>query len=84
MNSWRATQPSPEHRCLLRQSEVSYFQTGSLVNHNWDPRPDTIRYRLVPDLLCTRFYPRTFQIRVKEGPGSGKKAQEVAAGWPEP
>lgn len=42
-------------RCLLRQSEASYFQANPLVQHNWDPRSDPIKCRIAPDLQCTRF-----------------------------
>ena len=52
-----ATRHFPKYRCLRRQRDA-YFHTSPLVQHNWDPRPDTIRYRIAPDLLCTRFYPR--------------------------
>lgn len=54
-SSWKATRPFPKYRCLLRQREASYFQTSPLAQHNWDPRPGTIRCRIAPDLLCIRF-----------------------------
>lgn len=53
-SSWKATRPFPKYRCLLRQKEASYFQTSPLAQHNWDPRPGTIRCRIAPDLLCIR------------------------------
>lgn len=53
-SSWKATRLFPKYRCLLRQREASYFQTSPLAQHNWDPRPGTIRCRIAPDLLCIR------------------------------
>lgn len=45
----------PKHRCLLRQREVSHFQTSPQVQDIWDPRSDTVNCRVSPGLLHARF-----------------------------
>lgn len=60
----------PKLRCLLKQNEASCFQTNPLVQHNWDPRSDTVRCRIAPDLLCTRFF---YQDAPNKGQGRTRK-----------
>lgn len=73
-SSWKATRPFPKYRYLLRQREASYFQTSPLAQHSWDPRPGTIRCRIAPDLLCTRFLSQDAPNKVRGGAESRRKA----------
>lgn len=64
----------PKHRCLLRQREVSHFQTSPQVQYIWDSRSDTVSCRVSPGLCMLDFYPTMLRMEGKGGAGGGRKS----------